>query len=64
MNHILGFEVKGLFDPVQTHAAYGVPPSQKEQVVAALKEKGATRFRFVKATYSNTIIVCFKLKTK
>ena len=61
MNSILGYQVNKLFDPVQTHAAYGVPVSEKDRVVAALKEKGATRFRIVKTGYG-TLIVCFKMK--
>lgn len=63
MNSILGYEVKKLFDPVQTHAAYGVPVTMKDQVIAALKAKGATRFRTVKNTYlKELVIVCFKMK--
>lgn len=64
MNTVLGYEVRKLFDPVQTHAAYGVPVTMKDQVVSALKEKGATRFRVVKNTYlKDLVIICFKINS-
>ena len=61
MNTVLGFQVQELFDPVQTHAVYGVPHNQADEVKQRLKELGAVRFRMVKNRYGFTI-VCFKLK--
>lgn len=61
MNTVLGYQVQELFDPVQTHAVYGVPHEQADEVKQRLKQLGAVRFRMVKNRYGFTI-VCFKLK--
>lgn len=61
MQQVLRYEVRKLFDPIQTHAAYGVPLEQVDRVKEVLRERGATRFR-VQNTPSGLRIVCFKLK--
>jgi|TARA_B110000240_G_C13113544_1_gene289438 hypothetical protein len=58
MKEIIGFRIRELFDPVQTHAAYGVPAARVDEVKAALKATGAKRFRTVKN--NGMAIVCFK----
>lgn len=59
---ILGLEVRALtFDPVQTHAVYGVSKDLLEQVKSELKSKGAKRIRVVmNKHYPSLNIVCFK----
>ena len=61
MKSVLGFEVRELFDPIQTHAAYGVPVERVDLVKERLRELGAVRFRKVKNGLGN-INLCFKLK--
>lgn len=57
-----GYRVQELFDPVQTHALYGVPTGSVEQVKQELREKlNAKRFRVVTA-HNNSKVICFKLK--
>lgn len=55
--------IQPLFDPVQTHAVYGVrnDPAEVNEVKRKLKENGASRFRVVKNAYGFAI-VCFKKK--
>ena len=48
-----------LFDPIQTHAVYGIPKSNKETIKLELKALGAKKFRIVNANSSAFIIVCF-----
>jgi len=54
--------IKELFDPVQTHAVYGVNVAIADEVKFALKQAGATRFRIVNANMKGLKIVCFKMK--
>jgi len=61
MNSVLGYSIQSLFDPVQTHAAKGVPVERVDEVKQALKERGAVRFRVVKNRYGFAA-VCFKMK--
>jgi len=62
MESFKGHAVRTLFDPVQTHAVYGVHPDNVAKVKSELKEEfKATRFRVVTAGTGNKI-VCFKLK--
>ena len=61
MDTISGYEVKELFDPVQTHAAYSVPAETVNELKLTLKTFGATRFRVVKSGIKGLKIVCFKL---
>jgi hypothetical protein len=64
MNTFQGKEVRELFDPIQTHAVYGVYPCEVDSIKLALKEKlNATRFRIVTNMMGGKII-CFKLKRK
>lgn len=55
-------DIRELFDPVQTHAVYGVYKQDVPEVKRLLKEKGATRFRIVKNRITGMCIVCFKEK--
>lgn len=61
-----GVYQNALFDPVQTHGVYGLTPDTIEAVKKELKEKGATRFRTVKAnnwnkkTKQGFLILCYK----
>ena len=50
-----------LFDPVQTHAVYGLTKDTYDGVKAELKSKGATYFRRVKCIGKNGLmILCYK----
>ena len=60
MNSVLGYEIRTLFDPIQTHAAYGVPIEQVPLVKVELKKRGASRFRIVKVRGMQLAIVCYK----
>ena len=63
MQKVLNYDVRELFDPVQTHAAYQVPTEQIDQLKTELKSNhGATRFRRVKTGIKGIEILCFKLK--
>ena len=63
MKRVLHYEVIELFDPVQTHAAYGVNTADVPTLKSLLKEEySATRFRVVKTSITNVNVVCFKLK--
>lgn len=64
MKTVLGYEVRELFDPIQTHAAYGVPVERVDLVKERLRELGAVRFRVVRTGIIGQKIVCFKLKEK
>jgi hypothetical protein len=59
-----GYDVRELFDPVQTHAVYGLYPSEVARVKQELKENlKATRFRVVTNSMGGKIL-CFKIKSK
>lgn len=63
MKTFMGYKVVLLFDPIQTHAIHGVHKSEVDNLKAALKEAGATRFRKVQNRYLKDIVsLCFKLK--
>lgn len=58
-----------LFDPVQTHAVYGLTEHTLPRVKEELKKKGATRFRVVKCKLHNNKpngwqILCYKSPIK
>lgn len=54
--------IKELFDPIQTHAVYGVHAESLNEVKAVLKAHGANRFRVVAAGMAGVKILCFKFK--
>jgi hypothetical protein len=57
----IGQYIKELWDPVQTHAVYGVPEHQVPQLKNRLKSMGCKRFRIVTPRLLKGIkIVCFK----
>ncbi len=56
------YEKRPLFDPIQTHALYGVRKEDVFEVKAELKKFGATRFRVVKSGIIGLVIVCYKAK--
>jgi hypothetical protein len=56
-----GSYVQTLFDPVQTHALYGVLKRDAAEAKEALKAIGAKRFRVVNNSFGFSII-CFKIK--
>ena len=59
--NVLGFsDIRTLFDPVQSHAVYGVPKRHEQAVKAELKRLKATRLRVVR-TVTDLVIVCFKV---
>lgn len=60
-NQFRGSYVQTIFDPIQTHALYGVSKTQKDDAKAALKKIGAKRFRVVNNDFGMSII-CFKIK--
>lgn len=55
-----GSYISTIFDPIQTHALYGVSKTQKDEAKAALKKIGAKRFRVVNNDFGMSII-CFKM---
>jgi hypothetical protein len=60
-NRFSGSFVQTLFDPVQTHALYGIPKRDAAEAKEALKAIGAKRFRVVNNSFGFSII-CFKIK--
>jgi phospholipase/lecithinase/hemolysin len=54
-----GSYIETIFDPIQTHALYGVTKSFKNEAVSALKEAGAKRLRVVSNKFG-FVIICFK----
>jgi len=57
-----GCYVQTLFDPIQTHALYGVRKEDKIEIRHILKDEcGVTHIRMVNNGYGYTII-CFKIK--
>ena len=48
-----------LFDPIQTHAIYGVYKEDKESMKQKLKSIGAKKFRMVQPEAKGKIIICF-----
>lgn len=57
--------VQSVYDPVQTHALYGVPTDKVDDWKARLKQnKGITRFRIVRANCKAWSIICFKYNEK
>lgn len=54
-----------LFDPVQTHAVYGLTEDTLKEVKEQLKKNGATRFRTVKCRKPSCFrILCYKSPIK
>ena len=61
-NEILDGEyTQKLFDPVQTHAVYGVTLSRVDKVKEIIKKHGGKRLRMVTANCKAFRIICFKL---
>lgn len=57
-----GSYIQELFDPVQTHAIYGVSKSRMNEAKDMLKKHGAKRFRIVNPRAAkDLVIICFKL---
>ena len=56
-----GSYIQTIFDPVQTHALYGVTKSDRDEAKAALKKAGAGRLRVVSNRHG-FVIICFKVK--
>lgn len=54
--------IKDLFDPIQTHAVYGVNVNLLNEVKAAIKYAGGNRFRVISSGIKDIKIVCFKVK--
>ena len=54
------FKIDTLFDPIQTHAIYGISKCDIEPIKNKLKPI-ANRFRKVKAN-NDSYILCFKIK--
>ena len=54
--------IKELFDPVQTHAVYGVMAEDLQAVKDTLAEAGAKRLRVVKVD-KFLRIVCYKMRS-
>ena len=54
-----GAYCQSLFDPIQTHAIYGLAKTNKEEVKQSLKEMGAKKFRMVQPHAKSLIIICF-----
>jgi hypothetical protein len=59
--HRQGTYIQKLFDPVQTHAIYGVSAESLLSVKKELKEAGATHFRVLTPRSAKYLrIICFK----
>ena len=56
-----GSYIQTIFDPIQTHALYGVMKDDAPKAKKLLKEAGASRFRVIKNNFGFAII-CFKIK--
>ncbi len=54
-----GIRFGQLYDPVQTHAIYGVTKDTKSYWKLTLKSIGAKKFREVKANSKHFVILCF-----
>lgn len=54
-----GRYVQKIFDPIQTHALYGIPVEDLSEFKKQLRELGAKRFRQVKASHG-FVTLCFK----
>lgn len=60
-----GMYVQTTFDPVTTHALYGVPSSKREEWKALLRRnKGITRVRMIYANSKAYTIICFKYNSQ
>lgn len=59
---IPGYDIGELFDPIQTHAVYGVCKADVSTIKQILREQEATHFRIVKSGVHGMCIVCFKTK--
>lgn len=53
--------IQNLFDPIQTHAVYGVYADQVPALKQRLKDLGCNRFRVVSSSGKGLKIVCFKI---
>ena len=51
-----------IYDPIQTHAIYGVAKSDKDSIVKSLKSIGAKKFRTVQPNAKGLTIICFSIK--
>ena len=58
-----GSYIQQLFDPVQTHAVYGITESDIPNLKHRLTILGAKRFRNVKCVNSDFRILCFSAKS-
>ncbi len=52
--------IEPIYDPIQTHAVYGVGKDEVVDVKQNLRKQGCTRFRVVTANSKYLRIVCFK----
>jgi hypothetical protein len=61
LNRFSGTYINKIYDPIQTHALYGLGKDNLDQAKRLLKEDGAKRFRVVKTNTNGLVILCFKL---
>ena len=54
-----GIYIQKIYDPIQTHAVYGITKEDLDKVKKVLTDYKCSRFRTVK-TRTNFIILCFK----
>jgi ABC-type amino acid transport system permease subunit len=58
-----GAYIQTVFDPVQTHAIYGIGPDDIPYLKEYIKKnKYGNYFRVVKTAYKTIVILCFKIK--
>ena len=56
-----GTYIQKLFDPIQSHAIYGVDVKDAPEMKDKLKQCGAFKFRVIKNVY-NKAVICFALR--
>lgn len=61
-NGYRGSYCQTIHDTVQTHAIYGLPKTQAQEVKALLKAMGAKKFRTVQPEAKSLTIICFDAK--
>lgn len=63
LNLYRGAYILPLFDPIQTHAVYGITDADIANLKKQLITLGAKRFRTVKIRKSDLRILCFNAKS-
>ena len=59
LDNYSGSYFRELHDPIQSHAIYGIPKTDKDKIKEKLKLIGAKRFRTVQPHAKHFTIICF-----